>query len=316
MRYVVGYTADQGGADAVKLAGRLAAAARGQDDPIELDIVIVVREVSPSMSSQLGADPAGFGEIIESAARDWADEALALVPDDVVARAHLRSGPSAAEGLVTAAEEFGAALIVVAPQARKLTRTLGSEANALLHSSPVPVLLATPDSSRKRQPAAEAPARLTVFVGTREGSEAVALTAAVVAQRRHLQLRIVSLVAMDKVTGHPGYEVARVQQLIEDLAGRTTLTSTVEISQGKDIEEAVASLQWHDDELAIIGSSRLGGGHLFLGSTAYKVVREVPVPVTVIPRGNGVPPTAFPESAAYTRPDLGSSADPSHEEDA
>lgn len=283
MRYVVGYTADRGGKQALNLAGSLAKSSLEDEDPIQLDLVIVARQQSPVVAGNIGADPAGFEEILDATTHEWAQSALAQVPEGVTAQVHIRAATSPAQGLIDAAEELGAGVIVVAPQAKRLSRSLGSEANTLLHSSPVPVLLATPRSSTQT---AEIPAmtRVTAFVGTREGAEVVAATASIVAQNHNLSLRIVSLISMDGLTYHPGDQVARTRDLIEDIAGRTSLASTVVISHGRDMEEAISSLDWEPGEVALIGSSRLGGERLFLGSTAYKVVREVPVPVAVIPR--------------------------------
>ena len=53
---------------------------------------------------------------------------------------------------------------------------------------------------------------------------------------------------------------------------------------GTTIEEAVRALDWHDGELVLVGSSRLAAPrHLFLGSTAAKMLRELPVPMIVVP---------------------------------
>ena len=63
------------------------------------------------------------------------------------------------------------------------------------------------------------------------------------------------------------------------------LDATVEIARGSTIEDAVQALDWHDGELVLVGSSRLAAPRrLFLGSTAAKVLRELPVPMIVVPR--------------------------------
>ena len=56
-------------------------------------------------------------------------------------------------------------------------------------------------------------------------------------------------------------------------------------ARGATIEEAVRALDWHDGEIVLVGSSRLATPHhLFLGSTAAKMLRELPVPMIVVPR--------------------------------
>ena len=54
---------------------------------------------------------------------------------------------------------------------------------------------------------------------------------------------------------------------------------------GSTIEDAVQALDWHQGELVLVGSSRLAAPRrLFLGSTAAKMLRELPVPMIVVPR--------------------------------
>ncbi|HEU0182012.1 MAG TPA: universal stress protein, partial [Agromyces mariniharenae] len=63
------------------------------------------------------------------------------------------------------------------------------------------------------------------------------------------------------------------------------LDATAVAATGATIEEAVEGLDWHDGELVLVGSSRLAAPrHLFLGSTAAKMLRELPVPMIVVPR--------------------------------
>ena len=51
------------------------------------------------------------------------------------------------------------------------------------------------------------------------------------------------------------------------------------------IEEAIDGLEWDDGEILIVGSSRLAEkNRMFLGSTANKVLRALPVPMVVVPR--------------------------------
>ena len=62
-------------------------------------------------------------------------------------------------------------------------------------------------------------------------------------------------------------------------------TSEVAVGRGESIEDAVAQLDWDPGELVLVGSSRLAQPRrLFLGSTAGKMLRELPVPMIVVPR--------------------------------
>jgi nucleotide-binding universal stress UspA family protein len=50
-------------------------------------------------------------------------------------------------------------------------------------------------------------------------------------------------------------------------------------------EEAIDDLEWDDNEILLVGSSRLAEPNkLFIGSTANKVLRALPVPMVLVPR--------------------------------
>jgi len=56
------------------------------------------------------------------------------------------------------------------------------------------------------------------------------------------------------------------------------------IAQGHTIEEAVTSLEWHDGDAIMVGSSRLAAPNtIFLGSTASKILRALAIPMIVVP---------------------------------
>ena len=161
MRYVVGYTPNERGADAVALASAMARAQGAQ-----LDLVYVVKKGVPHVAQDADGGHVGAGE---QAVLDAQREGLALVPEDVSVEFHVRHAESFAAGLIEAAVEYQAGLIVVGAASSGLFKrhTVGSVANALLHASPVPVALA-PRGYRRT----EAVTRLTLAVGQRVGAEA------------------------------------------------------------------------------------------------------------------------------------------------
>ena len=214
-------------------------------------------------------------------------EGLALVPEGLEADFHVRQADSFAAGLIDAAQEYRAGLIVVGAASSGLFKrhAVGSVANALLHAAPVPVALA-PRGYRRT----EAIRRLTLAVGQRVGAEAAIDVAIESAERRGVPLRLVSLVELD-VEGESGENVNAAH-----IHANTVLTAaahrlpeghqvSVEVAHGRTIEEAIDGLEWDDDEVMIVGSSRLAEKYkLFIGSTANKVLRALPVPMVVIPR--------------------------------
>ncbi|MBP3035139.1 universal stress protein [Arthrobacter sp. zg-ZUI100] len=280
MRYVVGYTATERGRDAVNLAAVIA-----RTQGAELDLVMVDPEHSPY--TVVYPPESGYRDLLEEQLETWLREGLDLVPGSVPAAGHIRNADSDAHGLIDAAEELGAGLIVVGAASNGIFKrfTIGSVANALLHAAPVPVALAPHGYSRT------APlTRITCAVGNRRGANDVLEAAVDTAARSGLPLRLVSLVALDapsrdenavtEARMHADDRLARAQQLA---AGRCPVTAVV--VQGRTIENAIDELEFDDGEVMLIGSSRLAGNNrLFLGATASKILRSLPVPMVVVPR--------------------------------
>lgn len=279
MRYVVGYSAKERGADAVALAASMA---RAQD--ASLDIVHVVDPHTP----YAGLYPEGTAatpaeQAILSAERD----SLALVPDGVEAAFRPVPAESFAAGLIEAAGD-DAGLIVVGAASNGLFKrfTVGSVANALLHASPVPVALA-PRGYNRTEPVA----RFTLATGQRAGADAAIGTAIGAANRRGVPLRLVSLVTLDAGPDESGEATNAAHRhantVLSDAAARLPEGHdvSVAVAHGRNIEEAIDSLEWLEGEVLIIGSSRLGEKNkLFIGSTANKILRALPVPMVVVPR--------------------------------
>jgi nucleotide-binding universal stress UspA family protein len=288
MRYVVGYTANARGGDAVNLAVALA-----RRQGASLDLVMVMPEDSPY--NGVYPPESGFESILVEQVGQWLDEGIALVPSDVPVRAHIRRGESEAEALIEAATELGAALLVIGASSTGLFKrfTIGSVASALLHASTVPVVLAPSGYSRT-----EPITRLTCALGTRAGAEDVLHIGIAMAKRRALPLRLVSLVALG--SGDAGATVGDATEHLRDVAAASQavdvsaldkLDIDVVVGQGRTIEDAVDRLDWEDGELLMIGSSRLAQNNsIFLGATANRILRALPVPMIVVPRNYVVQP--------------------------
>ncbi|HYJ50750.1 MAG TPA: universal stress protein [Microbacterium sp.] len=283
-RIVVGYTATEAGADAVALGARLAAASGST-----LDIVVVL----PGEDRSVITPPdASYDRYLNEQATAWLQEATASIPDAVPTSTNVRYADSFAEGLVAAAEEFGASHIVVGAANGGLRgrHRLGSVATELLHSSHVPVVLA-PEGSRRIEPATGV-TRITAAIGTRPGAHALLDEATSLAADTGAELRLLSLVTVD-LPASVDTGVIRIagaahadQVLAQARAGLPGNGDTeVIVGRGDSIEDAVSHLSWEPGEVAIVGSSRLAQPRrLFLGSTAAKMLHELPVPMIVVPR--------------------------------
>jgi nucleotide-binding universal stress UspA family protein len=280
-RVVVGYTATDAGADALALGARLGTA-------LETSVHVVVILPSAQGNVSIPSD-ASYDRLVEDTARGWLRDALAPFPG---IRGHVRYAADVSDGLVAAAEEFGAAVLVVGtggggPRGR---HRLGTTAEELVHSAPVPVALA-PEGARHVDPSVGLP-RITTAIGTRPGADVLLDTAVATAQRAHAPLRLLSLAGVD-LPGRVDAGLTRLtaqahaQDVLDTVRGSLPAEIEAEalVGAGSDIEDAVSRIDWLPGEVALVGSSRLAQPRrLFLGSTAGRILRALPVPMIVVPR--------------------------------
>jgi len=282
---MIGYLATPGGEDALALGVRLARTLRA-----EIDICLVLPE---------GRDLAnfiktgGYDELLTARAHQWLADALAQVPGDIIARSHLSFADSLAQGLIDAALQLEADAIVVGGSGGGLAAsfTLGSVVNELLHSAPVSVVVA-PRGVRASK--IDRIREVTCAIGERAGANLLLNTAFRFSEAAGTPLRLVSLVALDAVYGMVGDEDAVRQRALEHAfqtldAAKETLPKgfpvTANVAEGSTVEQAVNQLDWHDGDLIMVGSSRLGAPRrTFLGSTAAKMLRVLDIPMLVVPK--------------------------------
>ncbi len=281
---VVGYTATKTGRDAVAFAARLAAAT---------DAVLDVAIILPSADRSVITPPdTGYDRYLREQAQRWIAEAIDRIPADVVAHAHVRPAESFAEGLVELADGLAASYIVVgaADGASRGRHSLGSTTTELLHSSDVPVVL-VPRGTRKVAPETGI-TRVTVAIGTRPGADALLEATAELAQAAGVPVRLLSLLPVDlpATADTAAIRIAGSTEVDDVLAAAEAelpegLAAAVVVAAGDSIEDAVSHLEWQGGEVVLVGSSRLAQPRrLFLGSTAAKMLKEITVPVIVVPR--------------------------------
>lgn len=281
---VVGYTATKTGRDAVAFAARLAAAIGAV-----LDVAIILPRADRSV---ITPPDAGYDRHLRDQAQQWIAAAIDRIPADVVAHAHVRAAESFAEGLVEIADGLDAAFIVVgaADGASRGRHRLGTTTTELLHSSDVPVVLVPRDA---RKVAAETGiTRLTVAIGTRPGADALIGATARLAEAAGVPVRLLSLLPVDlpATADTAAIRISTSTAADEVLAAAQAklpagLDVDVVVAAGDSIEDAVAHLEWQGGEVVLVGSSRLAQPRrLFLGSTAAKMLKEITVPVIVVPR--------------------------------
>jgi nucleotide-binding universal stress UspA family protein len=294
MNYVVGLTADRGGRDALSLGRMLA-----RTGDIILTVCIVLPEVWGHPS--LARVDAEYAEFLSRYAEEAIAEARAFLKDGIQADYVSRSAPSATEGLITTATETNASLIVLGSARHgPLGRfAVGSVTNEMLHTSPIPVVLAP----RGHRPSSDTRLRRVTCAFAGSTRSRTAFDAAVQLSRRHeVPLRLTTLVVRDRqmYPSQVGYDAEhlveeqwRAQAFEAQEKALATLPDDVVVEagvvSGRDWEDALDSLPWEDGEVLVVGSSRLGPvARVFLGSNSTKIIRSSPVPVLVIPRGADV----------------------------
>jgi len=293
MSLVVGIDPAQRSASVLNLAAMLARSA-GTD----LVVTAVVPRTWPMAAGTADAEWRRFTRATAEAALD---HAAAVLGDAIPTRFVVHEAPSVRRGLVELAEEHEAELVVVgssstAPAGRI---AFGSESDALLHASPVPVAIAprgfrTSDGARVR--------RVTAAYHGTDTSADLVKGAAEVAGRVGAALRVASFAVVPPVSGTAGTGLDVEQGIADEwaadvqrhatslltevsaLAEPPVLEGTV-IGMGDSWESAIADVPWESDEVLVVGSSSLGPlARVFLGSHATKVARNSPVPVVVVPR--------------------------------
>lgn len=286
MRLVVGYLATPGGADAVALGVRLARSLGA-----ELDVCMVL---PPDRGVPAMVPTGGYEELLAEQAGEWLNEALAGVPDDVVAHSHVSVSDSTADGLINEVKRLGAQAVVVGGSGGGLagSYSLGSVVNELLHSAHAPVAVAPKGT---RLSAVDRVREVTCAIGERAGAGTLLNAAVRACKAADVPLRLVSLVALDPMFGSlrgdadalreraMGHARRALEEAKESLPEGFSVTATV--AEGASVEDAVSRLPWHDGDVIMVGSSRLAAPRrLFLGSTAAKMLRVLDVPMVVVPR--------------------------------
>jgi nucleotide-binding universal stress UspA family protein len=293
MSLVVGLPRDERATAALHLGGLLARALK--------EDLVVVTVVPPAWPPGVGRVDAEYQEYLEQEAAEALDAAREALPgvaaDYLISRAR-----SAAAGLVEAAQERGAAMIVLGSStAGVLGRVaFGSVAERLLHTAPVPVALAPRGF---RAPADALVDEVTVAFGGAPHDTELAVAVAGVAARAGAALRVASFGvrprtpltagvgsrAEDTVVQEWATEMGRAQQAaldaVAELPVRPT-TTTATVGRGRDWAAALESIGWNDTDVLAVGSSSEGPlERVFLGSRSSRIVRHSPVPVIVVPRG-------------------------------
>jgi len=284
MKLLVGYTADDRGAEAIELASALVSGTSGA----ALQIAIVLPAAAPFNAVYPGGDH-GYSSILSAQVDQWAEQALAMVPAGIHATVAARSVPSVAEGLIGLAQQYEADGIVLGGRKRHRAGFFlpGAIANALLHSSPVSVFMSSPAALETLRSANGKLTRLTAFVGDRPGAKDVIEHSASLAAACSLPLRVVTLVlpfdVQDPERDLEGH-VENTRSYLAELTRSMDLEASIEVVVGRNLDEATGQLSWQGGDLALLGSARLAAARrLFIGPKAQRILGKLSVPMGVVP---------------------------------
>lgn len=276
VRYLVAWGGDARSKDALALGATLARTFRA-----ELAVVYVVRE--ETFGAHTFGDVSFTEEVVRQASEGVQKHLDALTGlDDVVL--HVRRSGSVAEGVLDAAKEIDADLIVIGAGTGTRALTTNAIVTALLHASPVPVAMA-PRGYRKDAPAVLT--ELVAAVGPRAGAGRILEEAIRGVERVSLPLRLVSLLELGTDVDVPDERVESVRAALERAAEEVDVDEmTTQVGQGKNLKEAIANIEWKPDGALIIGSSRLAQGkQTSIGTVASRMLAHLPIPMIVAPRG-------------------------------
>ena len=288
MTILVGYPTNRRAKAVLSLAGMLARSS-GEE-------VVVCTAIRDPRVPGITREDDAFRSYVDELVDHSLAQAREDMPKDVrvqFTRIDARSVPS---GLVQAAERHSASTIVVGSAMGRIEHiTVSSIADRLLHSSPIPVAVAT----RGFRAGGGRVKRVTLaFTGGKQGSVQVAAAEALAAHFG-AELRLASFAVhlsppealrvhlegpsvLDQWT--KSIRTAAVEAVQADTATARRDPEIV-IGQGDDWEDALDDIEWDSGDLLVIGSSEAGPiSRVFLGSRAAKIVRHTPVPVLAIPR--------------------------------
>jgi nucleotide-binding universal stress UspA family protein len=288
---LVGVAADSRGKEALRLAAMLARSA-GE----ELQVATVVPAPWPAGVGRVDAE---YQAHLDELAREALDAARGALPSDVPADFTAVHARSVAAGLLELVSPKTAVLVVGSSRSGPLGRvSLGSVAERLLHTCPVPVGLAP----RGFRPAADAAVeRVTAAFGGADSTDLV-VGAGGIAARVGAALRVASFAvrpppprtiavgshAEEAVVNEWVEQIEKAQrEVVERVAALPMAPKPggMVVGRGRDWADALADVEWTDGDLLVVASSSAGPvARVFLGSRASKIVRNAPVPVVAVPR--------------------------------
>jgi nucleotide-binding universal stress UspA family protein len=287
----VGYLAGKGGRSPLYLAVEAA-------KTLKTSLTVVTVVPRPWMTPSIARIDAEYAQYADQLADDSAKQAQQCIDSLAIGldvKFHKVAHRSVSGGLLEAAEELKPEVLVLGSAADgKLGQVVvGSTADRLLHSSPVPMAIST---RGYRGSKAGGLTRITAaYPGTPEALHVVERAAAL-AERLNVPMRVVTFAVRGRTMYPPEVGLRAEDSILEQLAthARETLAQlktdgvigkgvALQVATGNGWDDALDAADWQDGDLLAIGTSPVGGiARVFLGSRGSKILRHSPVPVLVL----------------------------------
>jgi nucleotide-binding universal stress UspA family protein len=289
MTILVGYPLKRRAIAVLSLAGMLARTS-GQDLVV---CVVIPAPWTPGLSRADQGYRAYIDELVDAAIAQARED----MPADVSAQFTTIQAKSAPNGLLEAAAQHDASVIVTgsSDSGQFGYISLSSVADRLLHSSHLPVAVAT----RGFRAGGGKIKRITLAFTGGEQSSLLLVSARAMAAQYGCDLRLASFAVhlsppeTARFRAERGTVLAEWTQNIYAAADTAfkpegspqTAPPEIVIGHGQDWDEAFESIEWDAGDVLVVGSSDAGPiARVFIGSRATKIVRHTPVPVIVVPR--------------------------------
>ncbi len=292
MPLVVGYTPHKGDGTPIHLGATLA---RSSGHDLRIVTVVPGRWPTP-VAGGTDREFARWSEEYGGRAVADATAAAGELCPDVTTEAVFVSSSSVATGLIEEADRVEAPMIVVGSGSDGSwgTVVLSSTADRLLHSSHIPVAVAT--RGFRAVPGAGVNRATCAFRGDEPSRDVLARTATI-CRDVGATLRVVTFGVRGRTMYPP--EVLGEQDILDRYVRDTSAAQEeavaalgdlapdkieTEVATGRSWSEALEAVPWEKGDVLVVGSSSTSlMSRLFLGSNATKIIRYSPVPVIAVP---------------------------------
>jgi nucleotide-binding universal stress UspA family protein len=292
MTVVVGYLAGKSGTAPLILA---LGAARTLGTSLTVATVVPKPWTTPS-PARIDAEYAAWADQLAADSANEAQRYLGALADGVDVAYRSQAHRSVSGGLVEVVEELDAQLLVLGSSAdgRLGQVVVGSTADRLLHSAPVPLAIAPRGYRSARTPRLT---RLTCgYPGTPEAASVVKRVAEL-AEQFAVPLRVITFAVRGRTMYPPEVGLhaedsilaaweAHAREALAQLRvdGVVNDDALLQVVSGNGWDQALDAADWEDGELLALGTSPRGDiARVFLGSRGSKIMRHSPVPVLVLP---------------------------------